>query len=124
MDDADQAFNDAGVIEPSVGPDWGAIENGVTGTGVEPQEFEQMAGSVQTIRAIQSVLRFQMGSGIDDKAGIANRALITWWLLLPEIELMSLTDLARVFGCTKQNLSKVVEASKLRFPALRNRHMR
>ena len=124
MESGDHAFNDAGSIEPSVGPDWDEIESGVSGTGVDREEFEQIAGSVQTIRAVQAVLRFIFQGGIDDQEGIKNRAVVQGWLLLPEYEVLSLTDLARIFHCSKQNISKSVELSKRRFPALRNRHMR
>jgi hypothetical protein len=46
------------------------------------------------------------------------------WFLIKELQPLSLTQLARMYGKDKQSLGRWVDDFKRRFPGLRNCHMK
>jgi hypothetical protein len=56
--------------------------------------------------------------------GIAIRTIVQNWFLIKELQPLSLTQLARMYGKDKQSLGRWVDDFKRRFPGLRNCHMK
>lgn len=55
--------------------------------------------------------------------GIQIRALIVAWLVVDELQPLTLTQLARMYGRDKQSFGRWVEHWKESFPEIRNCHM-
>lgn len=56
--------------------------------------------------------------------GIAIRTIVQNWFLIKELQPLTLTQLARMYGKDKQSLGRWVDDFKRRFPGLRNCHMK
>ena len=78
----------------------------------------------ESIQMLYGFLRWIAKCPTSDKAGLSTRTVALFWILLPEYESMTLTELAEAHGCTKQNISKIAGDFKKDFPRIRNKHMK
>jgi hypothetical protein len=56
--------------------------------------------------------------------GLLIRTLIVAWIIVKELQPLTLTQLARMYGKDKQSFGRWVDDFKLQFPAVRNCHMK
>ncbi len=114
-----------GHLEPTVGPDWDAIDRGAF--HVEPESDDRTLTPEQAeaaCRMFASLVEWIWQSGMKNPEGITIRAIIVCWRFVPELGSLTLTEMARGFGKKKQSLGRWVDDFKRRFPFLVNCHMK
>jgi len=92
--------------------------------GGHKTETEKQDAQREGIQLLYTFLRWIHQSGMEDRDGIATRVIVLFWILLPEFESKTMTEVAVSHGCTKQNIGKWVADFKKTFPRVKNKHMR
>ena len=123
MNETTTAYSDTHEIENARDFDFNKIDRNVFGVsdpdGERAREIHQ-----ESIQMLYGFLRWIAKCPASDKAGLSTRTVALFWILLPEYESMTLTELAEAHGCTKQNISKIAGDFKKDFPRIRNKHMK
>ena len=110
-------------VELTTDPDWDELEKLIF--GVDSSDSRAASVSAATVELMRKMMEWVYGDfKSPDKRGIANRSIVLCWFVLPAIERLSLTELAAVHGCSKQNLGKCSTAFQKRFPEVRNSHIK
>lgn len=126
-------YDDNSDLHPTCGPDWDAIEMTVDGFGnIEPNTDDFIAGakalSAERIEDALIVIRalaawtYQNGSRNMD--GKAIRCAIVEKIVLPHLQPLTLTQLAKGYGKHKQSFGRWVDHFKLTFPSVKTCHMK
>jgi len=92
--------------------------------GGHKTETEKQDAQREGIQLMYDFIRWIFKSGMKDRDGISTRAITLRWILLPDVESMTMTEMATAHGCTKQNIGKWVADFKKTFPRVKNKHMR
>jgi hypothetical protein len=104
--------------------DWSDLEQRLG----EADEAKYTHGYAQWLRLMQlaeGLARWTYQSpSHTNTEGIAIRVIVQNWFLIKELQPLSLTQLARMYGKDKQSLGRWVDDFKRRFPGLRNCHMK
>jgi hypothetical protein len=113
-------FGDHSELVGTVDFDYDAIDRNLAPQRAEINEdgFEVAGG------AIKSLMRWIWQDGKRNPEGLQIRAAIVAWVMLPELEELTETDLARAFGKHKQSYGRWVQQWKLDFPGIQNAHMK
>ena len=123
--DREPAFAEDGHIEPSIGFDYDSIDRHVF--QIEPANDRDRLTPEQADAACQmfrSLVEWLWSDAKKNVEGLQIRAMIICWLFVPEIQSLTLTEMARGFGKKKQSLGRWVDDFKPRFPWLVTCHMK
>lgn len=107
-------------IEPSCDPDWSTI----FGADEVPTEDCTTESMIMARALMRKFLGWAWQDGMRDPAGLMVRCIVLCWVFLPQLEILTLTELSLGFGRTKQAIGKWVDKFKIAFPNIRNKHMR
>jgi hypothetical protein len=78
----------------------------------------------RALKFVRSVMGWIAQNGMKNPEGVKIRALIACWVLLEYLHPLTLTELANGFGKHKQSLGRWVDDWKVKFPQLRNPHLK
>jgi hypothetical protein len=120
-------WDDAGELQPTTDPDWKAIEVACGeidfAAEIADMKAEELESAFKVIRALMGWVH----NGSLDVRGIAIRAIIVGWIVLPHLQQLSLTEIATRHGLKKQSigrwLSDKVRGFFKKFPTFKWGHM-
>lgn len=122
--DQDLTATDQGTIEPICQPDWDSIERSVfDDAGIRIADVRD-AEREKALRMFIRLKSWDFKNGMKDPIGLMERAAVSSWAVVPLLRPLTLTRFALCLGLKKQSLGRWVDDFKLRFPEIRNDHMR
>ena len=123
MNETTTAYSETHEIENARGFDFDRIDRNVFNVsdpdGERAREIHQ-----ESIQMLYGFLRWIGKCKIEDRDGLNSRLVALFWILLPEYESKTMTEIAEVAGVTKQAISKLAGDFKKDFPRIRNKHMK
>jgi hypothetical protein len=113
-----------GAIEQTTDFDWAGLEEKL-GEVDQAKYTHQYATWLLLQQLAEGLARWTYQSpNHRNMEGKAIRQAIVEWFTIKELQPLSLTELARMYGKDKQSFGRWVDDFKKRFPGLRNCHMK
>lgn len=121
----DQGHDESGALIPVEGFDYAAVDRNHFDPGTVEElsklSAEQMDAGIKLNRC---TLEWIFADGMNNKDGVAIRAILCCWIYLPWLRPLTMEELAAGFGMDKQSFGRWHDVFKKDFPFIRTPHMR
>lgn len=126
----DTAFDEQGKVTGVEEFDYDLVERRLAEDLSSPELREELSQLTPEeveagLKLFRCLVRWLWQNGMRNPNGLTIRAILVCWIFVEELHPMTLTQMARGFGCRhKQSLGRWMDAFKLQFPFIKTPHMR